>query len=648
MNMISTRGPTLALCASLATLSLACGETQPTFSPPKALIEPAALDFSAVSVQSAKLMSVTVKSTGGQGYQISAHTLTGAGASAFEVTIPETLKKGLRPGAKETIQVNYRPCPAAWKNGELDTSFDFATCENKPHSAELVLVDNSGKAVPPIVLSGEPAQPPKAGVSCGAPPPAGQTWCGQEPSATTNHCINLNFGSVKGGEPACDLWVDITNTADSARRGDLIVERAEVLVRRNNEQLKGEDVGFEILDASQKPVSFPIHVPLPAGELLGKKRLYVRFKGTVAGSFFGGKTRQEGLRLYTNDPNHKILTVSLAAEGSAPNLSIYPQSIDFGPIKVGEKKTLDVSLSNQGNADLTVSTIDGDNDEFSWELAGSASVPLTLAPTESQELRITYAPKNTGLDVSELRLSSNDPAYPVSKLHMRGGPVPRIEVSPASTLEIPAGQGESTFQVANQGYGDLVITGFDLKDTNEGASVDDFRIEDCTAMPCQVSYTLCSPYAEGCTTSRKDIRVFYKNNDISIVDVADLTISSNDPENANYLLTLKANDVPCLYPTPAITVLTQKACLGKPVELKAEGNPGGEAGGASATITKYDWQISWPTGEGPISAGSTPDVGQYIPKQDGLHIINLYTENSCGARSQKAVTTQVTVTRDCE
>ncbi|MRG98430.1 choice-of-anchor D domain-containing protein [Polyangium spumosum] len=116
----------------------------------------------------------------------------------------------------------------------------------------------------------------------------------------------------------------------------------------------------------------------------------------------------------------------------APNLRL-PESAartDFGPVAVGETKTLPVPVTNQGTAPLTV--VD------TW-ISGA---PFTVEPRQARiepgqtvNLTVTYAASKAEEEVGYLHIVSDDPAAPVRKVYLVGNP-PGVSVGsplPATT-----------------------------------------------------------------------------------------------------------------------------------------------------------------------------------------------------------------------
>ncbi|KYF85325.1 alkyl hydroperoxide reductase [Sorangium cellulosum] len=116
----------------------------------------------------------------------------------------------------------------------------------------------------------------------------------------------------------------------------------------------------------------------------------------------------------------------------APNVRL-PEAasrIDFGPVAIGDRKTLPLEVTNQGTAPLTL--VD------SW-ISGSA---FSVAPRQARiepggkiELELTYAASAGDAETGYLHIVSDDPAAPVRKAYLVGN-APGVSVGgplPATT-----------------------------------------------------------------------------------------------------------------------------------------------------------------------------------------------------------------------
>jgi rubredoxin len=103
----------------------------------------------------------------------------------------------------------------------------------------------------------------------------------------------------------------------------------------------------------------------------------------------------------------------------SPGLVISPTSKDFGIVNVGSIASQVFTLSNNGTADVVVTSIQltgGDAAMFSLALSGSNTCPNltpTLAPAASCTFTARFAPTSEGAKTTTLRVTSNNPSGPV-------------------------------------------------------------------------------------------------------------------------------------------------------------------------------------------------------------------------------------------
>ena len=101
----------------------------------------------------------------------------------------------------------------------------------------------------------------------------------------------------------------------------------------------------------------------------------------------------------------------------APNIRL-PETTartDFGPVAVGESKTIPFEVTNQGNAPLTLVE--------NWSTGSAFTVEprqARIAPGETLALQITYTATSAEQEVSYLHINSDDPAAPQRRAYLVG------------------------------------------------------------------------------------------------------------------------------------------------------------------------------------------------------------------------------------
>lgn len=100
-----------------------------------------------------------------------------------------------------------------------------------------------------------------------------------------------------------------------------------------------------------------------------------------------------------------IDTLTYLAEMLAPEIDVFPTSLDYGQIETGTTRDLTVTITNVGTADLIVSDLMTTNPVFTIL---SPAVPLPIAPGSSEVVTIRFSPLVDGIAAGQLNIFSND------------------------------------------------------------------------------------------------------------------------------------------------------------------------------------------------------------------------------------------------
>ncbi len=131
------------------------------------------------------------------------------------------------------------------------------------------------------------------------------------------------------------------------------------------------------------------------------------------------------LTLHTNDsaPGRSVVSYELVATAVQPSLSLSPSVLDFDHVPEGESRSLDLTVTNDGTAELVLdgfalsgapgfALLDGPG---RWETSSATASglefanPIRLGPGESHVLEVEFAPQGPEPAEGLLRLLSNDP-----------------------------------------------------------------------------------------------------------------------------------------------------------------------------------------------------------------------------------------------
>ncbi|MBI4231006.1 MAG: choice-of-anchor D domain-containing protein [Planctomycetes bacterium] len=198
-------------------------------------------------------------------------------------------------------------------------------------------------------------------------------------------------------------------------------------------------------------------------------------------------TLQGAVRIETNIPDLPPLRVpaTLTVVG-APNIVVSPDRLDFGTVYVGQAKSLELTVLNQGPEPLEVARIESDLPEF-VPSPGSLSLPAR----GSGRVAVTFTPASAGAFAAGLRLESDDPDTPVLSLGLSGAAIepPIVGVAPPA-LSATVFEGGSQTQI--------------LTLSNTGASPLDFSlhvspvsVDSGAEASCDLSTVLVNEWASG-------------------------------------------------------------------------------------------------------------------------------------------------------
>ncbi|HET9251457.1 MAG TPA: S8 family serine peptidase [Candidatus Eisenbacteria bacterium] len=225
----------------------------------------------------------------------------------------------------------------------------------------------------------------------------------------------IRFQYLTLGSPTNSATVGIQNAAKSIGLG----------VAFNTSYLKNNHA-VRIVPLQQWLTVSPTSGRILAGQSMNVE---VRFNalGLTGGNYTGD------VNVQSNDPDEGSLALpaSLHVIG-APDIAVSPASLDFGEVFVGATPTRNVTVSNPGTDNLTVTGITSDDPTVSVSPAS-----FTLAPLAAQVVVVTYAPTSPSAMAATLSIASNDPDTPTKTVTATGSavPAPSFTVTPESFEE---------------------------------------------------------------------------------------------------------------------------------------------------------------------------------------------------------------------
>lgn len=203
----------------------------------------------------------------------------------------------------------------------------------------------------------------------------------------------------------------------------------------------------------------------------------------------------------------------------APAALVAPETISFPQTLVGETYDTTITITNTGNALLSVSNIVSDNPVFSVE-----TTTLEIAPGAYEEVTVSFAPDAVELFTGILNISSNDPVNPEIEVDLDGEGIeelfPAGSVSTEEILYPITWVGETfdyTVTIANDGGAPLLVSNI----------VSDNGVFSSNVATLEVA---AGDYEEITVTFAPDATAYFEGT---------LTIECNDPVNPVFEISLQ-------------------------------------------------------------------------------------------------------------
>ena len=132
------------------------------------------------------------------------------------------------------------------------------------------------------------------------------------------------------------------------------------------------------------------------------------------------ETNTDSVTITSNDPDEPTVTIPIAGNGSAPVIVLDPYYYDFGTTLIGCEGEKEVVISNVGDVDLIISTLDfyvsyPAEMEISLHEDINGPLPWTITPGNSKNVLIGHEPYDELTDAGFIEIISNDPVTPVER-----------------------------------------------------------------------------------------------------------------------------------------------------------------------------------------------------------------------------------------
>ncbi len=419
---------------SPVTIALAGTGTQSGLS-----ISPATFDFGTVVQGQTKSQIFTLTNTGSAALTVTQIAVAGAGFSASGLTTPTTIGVGKTAtfsllfapstagslhgsvtisgnaptspnvatvsGTGLAASVTISPSPSSLSFGNVSagaTSSKSVTITNSGNSnVTLSLVTVSAKDVSasgittPMTLT--PGQ--NASLSLSFKPMANESVTGNVTVATTQGTNAVIPVTGSGVQPALAL------TPSSVSFGNVAVGTP------NSQTIQISNSGNAVLTISQLSVTgsgfTTSSVALPLSVNPGSASTFnVQFAPKSAGSAAGS------VSVVSNAPTSPT-TLALSGTGvsATTTISESTNSLSFGNVNTGSSAQQSVTLTDTGNASVTISQINIAGTGYSLSGAGT---PVTLSPAQTLTFTVQFSPSVAGSDSGNVSIVSNAAGSPAT------------------------------------------------------------------------------------------------------------------------------------------------------------------------------------------------------------------------------------------
>jgi hypothetical protein len=409
-------------------------------SSPQISVSSPSLQFGTVGVGSTGNLSLTISNTGTADLTLSVVSVTGAEFGVSGITTPKTITAG----QSAVAGLSFHPTIAGSASGALTitsndpanptttvtlggagSSATFGQLQANPTSLAFGSVTAGNSVTKQISLSntGTAAVQISSITATGAGFSVNGITTPFTLPATATALLNVVFAPTTGGNVTGNVTVtsDATNspltislTGSSAQPGLSVTPVSFAYGSVTDGQTKSQtftltNTGTASLTISQLSVSGTGYslsgLVTPSTIAAGASATFsATFAPTTAGSLPGTIT------IASNAPSSPT-TVSLTGTGTVAQagLSVTPASFAYGSVNDGQTKSQTFTLTNTGNASLTISQLSVNGTGYS--LSGLVT-PRTIAVGASATFSATFAPTTAGSLPGTITITSNAPTSP--------------------------------------------------------------------------------------------------------------------------------------------------------------------------------------------------------------------------------------------
>ncbi|HEX9111249.1 MAG TPA: choice-of-anchor D domain-containing protein [Terriglobales bacterium] len=452
----------------IVSLTASGTSTTPTSTGPGQLsLTPSSVAFGSIKAGSSKTNSVTLSNSGGTDLTVNQATLSGAGFSTSNLSLPLTL----HAGGTASLSVTFAPTGSGSFTGKVT----FATSP----SGDVVL-PLSGTGIAPGQLTANPSSLAFGSVQVGNSSSKSETLTNTSGTAVTISQANVSGAgfSVSGlslpvtlaANQSVPFTVSFAPTTAAAASATLAIV-SDAVGSPLNLALSGTGLAAGSLTANPSTASFGNvtvgnnkTVSVTVTNTGGATVTVSSAAASGSGFSFTGPTlpltlnagqstafsaifapaaagASSGTLKVNSNASNATLSVPLSGTGLAQGqLSPNPSSFSFGNVQVGSSKSLSETLTNSGGTTLTISAATAGSSGFS--LSG-LTVPVTLNAGQSTSFTVLFAPTASGAASGNISIASNG-ANPNLSIPLSG-----TGVTPGTLAANPTSLSFGSVQVGN-------------------------------------------------------------------------------------------------------------------------------------------------------------------------------------------------------
>src|SRR5215469_8655422 len=444
--------------------------------------------FGTVSISSADDVGVVISNAGSSDLRISVISVSGVEFGVAGIATPKTIS----PGQSATMTLTFQPSATGGVSGsvaftsndptnptatiEMDgtgsgnaagqlqanpLSLTFGNISTGTSSAKQVTLTNTGTGA--VVISGVTAS--GAGFSANGiafpytvnPSEAVSLTAIFAPTAAGAVGGNITVNSNGGGGaliiPVSGTGAQsgLTISPTSFNYGSVVdgQTQSQTFTLSNNGNASLAISQLTVSGAAYSVTGFSGPTILAPG---GSTTVNAVFAPTTAGSLAGTIT------VSSTAPNSPA-TISLSGTGapSSVTVSANPTSLAFGNVNAGSSSTKSISLTNTGNANVTISHVTVGAKDVSET---GVTLPLTLTPGQTQTMNVSFSPTAAESVSGNITLTNSQGGNTVVSV-TGTGLQPAINLTPSSAAfgNVAIGATNSqTIQISNMGNATLTIT----------------------------------------------------------------------------------------------------------------------------------------------------------------------------------------------